>query len=290
MTDKQVFDEEDSLAPAAPRRKFPWGILVVVALFVLIPFFSWYGTWFGRPLSDARIEEYLSDKEKPRNVQHALGQIGDRIIAGDQGVKRWYPRIIEASRNPAPEVRTIAAWTMGQDNAHQEFHAALISLLSDPSPSVRHNAALQLVRFNDQSGRSELVAMLQPRTLVAEKAGVTEMIIEDEGIAVAAGAPVARIKGDNGEVSEVRATENGRVERVIASDDTRIDAGGAVMVLLPSAEQVRETLKALAIVGQLEDIPAIQHFTRQIPGVPDDVNKQAAQVIELIQKRAAEAR
>lgn len=288
--DHQVFDEEDSSIPAAPRRKFPWAILIVVALFILIPFLSWYGTWFGRPLSDSKIEEYLNDQEKPRNVQHALGQIGDRIIAGDPDVKRWYPRIIDASRHTAPEVRSIAAWAMGQDNAFPEFHAALIALLRDSNPSVRHNAALQLVRFNDQSGRVELVSMLQPRTLVAEKAGIVDMIIEDEGIALASGAPVARIKGDDGKLSEVRADEDGRVEKVIASDDFRIEAGGALLVLLPSAEQVRATLNALAIVGQPEDIPAIQQYTRQKPGVADDVSKQASLVIQFIQDRASKAR
>lgn len=282
--------EDDSLEPVPARRKFPWAILVVVALFVLIPFLSWYLTWFGRPLSDSKLEEYLNDREKPRNVQHALSQLGDRIIAGDPDVKRWYPQIIDASRHTAPEVRSNAAWTMGQDNKYPEFHAALIALLGDANPSVRHNAALQLVRFNDQSGRSELVSMLQPKTLVADRAGVVDMIVEDEGIALASGAPVARIKGDGGELSEVRAAENGRVEKVIASDDSRVEAGGAILVLLPSTEQVRETLKALALVGQPDDIPAIQQYTRQMPGVPDDVNRQASLVIEMIQRRASGSR
>ena len=74
-----------------PSRKYPWAILVVIVLFVVIPFISWYGTWFGRPLSDAKMEEYLHDQSKPRNVQHALAQIGNRIMDGDQAVKRFYP-------------------------------------------------------------------------------------------------------------------------------------------------------------------------------------------------------
>jgi len=292
VIDHQAIEEDDSPepVPALPRRKFPWAILIVVALFVLIPFLSWYLTWFGRPLSDSKLEEYLNDREKPRNVQHALSQLGDRIIAGDQDVKRWYPQIINASRHTAPEVRSNAAWAMGQDNNYPEFHAALITLLADASPGVRHNAALQLVRFNDQSGRPELVSMLQPKTVLAERAGVVDMIIDDEGIAVASGAPLARIEGDGGELIEIRAAEDSRVEKVLASDDSRVGAGEALIVLLPSADQVRATLTALAYVGLPEDIPAIQQYTRQTPGVPGDVNKQASLVIEAIKERAGASR
>lgn len=292
MIDHQAFDEENPLtpAPSEPRRKFPWAMLVVAAVFVLTAFLSWYGTWFGRTLSDTKMEEYLTDKEKPRNVQHALSQLGDRIIAGDQGVKKWYPRIIEASRHSAPEVRSNAAWTMGQDNTQPEFHAALINLLTDPNPTVRHNAALQLVRFNDQSGRSELVSMLQPETLLAKRAGVVDMIIEEEGIAVAAGSPLARIRGDDGEVIEMRAAEDARVEKVIVPDESRVDEGAPLVVLVPSIKQVEATLNALAIIGQPEDVPTIERYTRPMLGVPDYVNRQASLVIEAIRERAAEAR
>ncbi|HEY7545930.1 MAG TPA: hypothetical protein VID27_13645, partial [Blastocatellia bacterium] len=61
-------EEQTSEIPTA-RRKFPWGMIVVAALFVIIPFLSWYGTWFGRELSDEQVETYLNDNEKPRNIQ-----------------------------------------------------------------------------------------------------------------------------------------------------------------------------------------------------------------------------
>jgi vesicle coat complex subunit len=46
---------------------------------------------------------------------------------------------------------------MGFDNTSQEFHNALLKLLHDQEPIVRRNAALALVRFNDNSGREELL-------------------------------------------------------------------------------------------------------------------------------------
>src|SRR6185295_9512706 len=90
-------DTNETAQRLGPSRKYPWAILVVVVLFVVIPFFSWYGTWFGRPLSDARMKEFLHDRDKPRNVQHALAQLADRIIAGDQTAKSFYPDIIAAA-------------------------------------------------------------------------------------------------------------------------------------------------------------------------------------------------
>src|SRR6185503_2112511 len=160
--------EDDAPQPPkriGPSRKYPWAIAVVVVLFVIVPFVSWYGTWFGRQLSDSQMESYLHDQNKPRNVQHALAQLGNRIIEGDQSAKAWYSSVIAASEHPSAEVRLIAAWVMGQDNTDQEFHRALLPLLQDNHPGVRHTAALALVRFNDGTARPELVAMLKPTTL-----------------------------------------------------------------------------------------------------------------------------
>src|SRR5438046_10705588 len=103
--------------PSPPsRRRALWPILVVAALLVVVPFWSWYSTWFGRKLSDAQITQYLSGSEKPRQMQHALLQIEQRMVAGDPSVKRWYPQIVALKGHAIPEIRVTAAWLMGQDN------------------------------------------------------------------------------------------------------------------------------------------------------------------------------
>ena len=271
--------------PLFPNRKYPWAILVVVLLFVLIPFFSWYGSWFGRPLSDSKIEQYLSRTAKPRDAQHALSLIGNKIIEGDKSMQRWYPLVVSASQNDSPEVRKIAAWTMGQDNRSEEFHAALLPLVKDSNAGVRHNAAVQLVRFNDSSSRTELLAMLEPTILRAESDGTIEFIIEEEGRAVAANSPLARIKNSDGQVSEIRSPEAGRIEVLAVPDKSTVKAGDKVLVLAPSVEQVREALKALFIVGQNEDIPSIQRYAGQVSGMSDAVQKQAVATLEAIRSR-----
>lgn len=270
-----------------PSRKYPWAIAVVVLLFVIIPFLSWYGSWFGRPLSDAQIEQYLNDKQKPRNVQHALSLIGNKMIERDKSMQRWYPLVVSAAQNDNAEVRKIAAWTMGQDNTFEEFHKALLQLLNDENPGVRHNAALQLVRFNDASSRRELLAMLEPFTLRAENDGTVEFIVSEEGRAVAAHSPLVRIKMANNQVAEIRAPEAGRIEMFAVSDKALVKAGDSIMILAPSVEQVREALKALYLIGQPDDIPAIQRYAGQMTGMPDVVQKQAVSAIEAIRARQA---
>src|ERR1700740_1702971 len=69
-------------------------------LIVLLPFLFWWNTWFGRQLSDRQITEYLSDDRRPRHVQHALVQIGERITRHDPRAVRWYPELIRLARSP----------------------------------------------------------------------------------------------------------------------------------------------------------------------------------------------
>ncbi|HEY3135061.1 MAG TPA: HEAT repeat domain-containing protein [Blastocatellia bacterium] len=287
MNNHQPLDDNTSSARRGPSRKYPWAILVVLILFVVIPFLAWYGSWFGRPLSDAKMGEYLHDQNKPRNVQHALAQIGNRIIGGDQSVKRWYSDVINATHHQQPEVRLTAAWVMGQDNTYQDFHSALSSLLQDPATVVRHNAALGLVRFGDASARPELIAMLQPFTVRAENAGSVELIVKEEGAPVVANAPLARIRQPEGTTVEIRSPESGRVEMVRVANGARVEAGSELITLSPSTEQVWEALRALYIVGLPDDIPYVQHYTRPVASMPDRIQKQATSTLEAIRDRAS---
>ena len=54
-------------------------------LIVLMPFLFWWNTWFGRHLSDQQLTEYLHDDKKPRHIQHALVQMGERMARIGRG-------------------------------------------------------------------------------------------------------------------------------------------------------------------------------------------------------------
>src|SRR5438128_1579362 len=129
----------DAIAGQKSRRPSNIWLIIVAALFIIVPFLTWYGTWFGRALSDEDIAKYLADEQNPRHIQHALLQVEEKIERGDPSAKKFYPGIIASSKSPVSEVRKTAAWVMGQDNKSDDFHRALIDLLKDIEPLVRRN-------------------------------------------------------------------------------------------------------------------------------------------------------
>src|SRR5512133_2432637 len=115
---------------------------VTAWLIVLMPFLFWWGTWFGRSLSDKQLTRYLADDAHPRHIQHALVQVGERISRHDTGALQWYPRVTQLASYPVEQVRNTDAWVMGQDTSFPAFHEALLEMLGDSSLMVRGNAAL----------------------------------------------------------------------------------------------------------------------------------------------------
>ncbi|HLL70825.1 MAG TPA: HEAT repeat domain-containing protein [Pyrinomonadaceae bacterium] len=274
-------------APQAARRRSPWPLAVVAALFIILPFLSWYGTTFWRSLDDEEIEKYLNDRDKPRHVQHALEQIDKRIVSGDAGVKKWYPQVIRVAENPMPDLRMAAAWTMGDDNKSVEFHDALKRLLADEEPAVRRMAALSLSRFNDESGRAELLAMLRPFAVRVPFAGTVNTVLP-VGSQVSRGAMVSRVRDEKGALQEVRAPVAGKIERVTATDGKLLAAGAELVVLSPDGKNVWEALRALYLVGGAEELQDVERYARgEVAGMSEEIKKQAALTAEAIKSRVA---
>src|SRR5881227_574497 len=97
----------ETTSPRTSRRPGKRAYLLITGfalLLLLFPFLFWYGTWFGRRLTDRQIEEYLRDAAKPRHAQHALVQIGERLSGGDTRVERWYPRVVELAQSNLVEL------------------------------------------------------------------------------------------------------------------------------------------------------------------------------------------
>jgi multidrug efflux pump subunit AcrA (membrane-fusion protein) len=159
-------------------------------------------------------------------------------------------------------------------------------MLEDSHPGVRHNAALALVRFNDAAARPELVAMLKPDTLRATGNGEVELIVKDEGRAVAANSPLARIKQGDGQTLEIRSPEAGRIQTIAVSDGANVNEGNELITLSPDIDQVYDALVALYILGTPDDMPYVQRYVGQVSGMPDRVHKQAVATLEAIRERA----
>jgi len=271
------------MVPSTNRLRASGPILILAILFVVGSFLAWYFTWFGRGLSDADISLYLVDEKHPRHVQHALLQIQQHIERGDQNAKQWYPQILALSDNGETEFRLTVAWLMGFDNKSEEFHQALLKLVKDPEPIVRRNAALALVRFNDPTGRPELLAMLSPYELKATTEGTVASTLK-EGSQLARGTLLVRI-AQNQNTVEVRSPLPGKVKRLVAPSGSRV-APGAVLLTINSDEgSVWEALRGLALVGNASDLPVVERYTKNDQTVSERIKQQAALTARAIKSR-----
>jgi len=270
------------------RRKRSNQILVVVAILcVVVPFLFWRGTWFGRPLSDDEISQYLSDKEKPRHSQHALVQVAERIGHGDPTVKRWYPQVASLTESPYPEIRVTLAWVMGADSGSEEFHQALRGLLQDGEPLVRRNAALSLVRFGDASGKPELLNMLRPYTVRSPGNGVLRYRLKP-GDSPDRGTVLARLEVEDKEPLEIRSPLPGRLQTALVKDGSMVANGEGILVLSPGSEHIWEALRALYLVGGAEELPDVERFAGgSVPDVTPQIQQQAALTAAEIRRRSS---
>jgi hypothetical protein len=257
---------------------------VTAWLICLMPFLFWWNTWFGRKLSDQQLNEYLHDTKKPRHIQQALVQVGERITRQDATAKNWYPELVRLAADPVEEVRNTDAWVMGQDTAGAGFHEALLKLLADSSPMVRGNAALSLVRFGDASGRLQILALLQPAQIISPESG--RIIDADRpGTAIHQGGLIAKLEYGQKQIAEIRSPIPGRI-RSVSGTGANISAGAEAAVVDPANEQVWEALRALYLIGQLDDLPAIRPYERDVPDVSNDVRQQATETEQAIRKRS----
>jgi biotin carboxyl carrier protein len=269
--------QEPSRRPG--RRAYLLIALFALAL-VLFPFLFWYNTWFGRALSDSDMDQYFADREKPRHIQHALVQLGERLSHGQSGA-RWYPHVIRQSASPSLEIRQTAAWIMGQDRTFQPFHEALLKMLSDPEPMVRRNAALSLAAFGDPAARPELAAMLRPYAVKAPLSGKLRYRLKP-GDYVNPGTMLAHIAD-----TEVRSPVPGAVRALDVQEGAEVKAGDPIADLAADQNHVWEALRALYLVGSPTELEDVERFTRPVPGMPETVVRQARLTVQGIQSRIA---
>ncbi len=297
--DQPEFAPEYSSAPSSsphhkmsPRNRAL--IFVTAWLIVLMPFLFWWNTWFGRRLPDRQISEYLQDEKHPRHIQHALVQLGERMARHDPSATRWYPDLIGLAAHPVEEVRNTDAWVMGQDTAGSAFHETLLKMLQDPSPMVRGNASLSLVRFGDTSGRAQIVALLLPARIVAPTAGrITDT--DKVGTSIHQGGLIAKLQIDPSAVAsqsgqqstELRSTISGRIRTLSVAPGSTVTAGAEIATVDPGDEQVWEALRALYLIGQPDDLPAIRPYERELPEISSRVRQQALLTEKSIHDRAS---
>jgi hypothetical protein len=252
-------------------------------LICLMPFLFWWNTWFGRKLSDQQLTEYLHDTKKPRHIQQALVQVGERITRQDATAKQWYPDLVNLAADPVEEVRNTDAWVMGQDTSGAGFHETLLKMLADPSQMVRGNAALSLVRFGDATGRPQILALLRSAQLTSPETGRI-LDADRPGTAIHQGGLIAKLQYGHEQMAEIRSPIPGRI-RSVAGTGANLVAGAEAAVIDPANEQVWEALRALYLVGQPDDLAAIRPYERDLPDISNDVRQQAQLTENAIRQR-----
>ncbi|MEE8348262.1 MAG: HEAT repeat domain-containing protein [Acidobacteriota bacterium] len=258
------------------------GAVAAVLACVIIPYFAWHGTWFGRLLTDTELTEYLQDQEKSRRVQHALTQIAGLMDRRESSATQWYEEVIRHSKHPTPQVRVTAAWVMGQDPTFDAFHQALLGMLPDDELLVRRNAALALVRFGDPSGLKEIRAMLLPYSVRAPVDGEVDYLVS-EGEEVHLGNPLVRVSRQ-GDLHEVRSPLSSSVQSLVLEPGTGVKAGTELLTLYPDVSHVWESLRALALVGDTGELEVIRSIAED-PGFVPEVRDQAILTHEAIESR-----
>ena len=275
----------DNNPAAVTRSRFrsTWPLLLVSALFVVGAFSTWYFTWFGRELSDQDIATYLVDEQHPRKVQHALSQIQQRMEKNDPSVKQWYPQLIKLTDSSETELRLTLAWLMGFDSKSNDFHTSLKKLLNDPEPIVRRNAALALIRFGDDAGRSELRSVFDLYVVKATTAGTLSSSLHS-GATVSRGALLARIQNGATE-TEIRSPLPGKVENLVAQTGARVNFGDTLLMLSSDEGSIWESLRGLAVIGQQEEFDAITRYVQKTPTMSERTKEQASVTLKAIHER-----
>lgn len=271
-----------------PSRRTTIWLAVLALAAVLVPFQVWHETWFGRQLTDDDLTEYLAEREKPRRIQHALSQISDRLSRGESIPDDWRTRLVDLADHDEPKIRTTTAWVLGQDNTSETFHQTLLRMLQDEDLMVRRNAALSLVRFQDASGRPELVQMLRPHPFRAPKSGIIVTLAE-QGQEMWSGALLARIALVAGGQIEVRTPFAGRIYRTSVSEGADVAGGDLLVSVAPDAGQVWEALRALYLVGELEDLPDVERYEQGVADMPARIQRQAAMTAKAIRTRSEQS-
>ena len=286
-----------TVAPAKPRMPLRTRLLIFFTAWAILalPFLFWRSSWFGRPLNDSEISQYLRDDAKPRHIQHALVQIGERIGRGRnrglpaaQVAGAWYPELVRLASYKVEEIRNTDAWLMGQDPTRPEFHDALRKMLADPSANVRSNAALSLVSFGDVAGHDQIVAMLQPHTVTSPVAGRVAQAAK-AGDPIRSGTMLARIEDAAGASTDVRSPITGTVKSIATQRGQPVAQGAAVAVVDPGPEQVWEGLRGLFLIGTPNDLPLVKSFQSRGGELGQKVRQQAVETEKEIARRAAGA-
>lgn len=265
------------------KKRGPLMVGIIIVATAGIGAASWFSSSFDRGLTDDQILERLDPGAPPRDVQHALTQLEERLGPRYEGRERFREPVAALARSEHVEIRRQVAWVMGREPA-EVYRERLARMLVDEDAGVRLNAACSLSNFNDPRARPRLLEGLGSFEVVAPASGSLDMKVK-AGEPASLGAALGVVETGDGSV-DVRTPMNGFVARLPKGKTGRVIKGEAVLVVAPDPKVVRNVLVALRFVGRLEDLPRLEPFAEgAVDRMGDDVAREAQTAIAAIKTR-----
>ena len=125
--------------------------------------------------------------------------------------------------------------------------------------------------------------MLEPYLTPAPMGGSLTQRLKP-GDTINPGTLLGRIQTGKEEI-EIRSQVPGILERWLVNGGANVTPGDSLAAIAPSANEAWEALRALYLVGQPDDVPAIQRYAGAAPEVQDAVRRQAILSAEAIRAR-----
>ena len=110
--------------------------------------------------------------------------------------------------------------------------------------------------------------------------------VDKAGTTIHQGGLVAKLQ-DGRQTTELRSPMSGRIRTIFVAPGTLIAAGSQIATVDPGDGQVWEALRALYLIGQTGDLPAIGPYQRELPEISERVRQQALLTEKSIRDRAS---
>ncbi|MCA9073287.1 MAG: biotin/lipoyl-binding protein, partial [Planctomycetaceae bacterium] len=166
------------------------------------------------------------------------------------------------------------------------FQEALVTLVRDPVELVQRNAALSLSKFDDDRCKPVLLSMLEPYEVKSPRDGTVSRLLQ-KGQPVRASMEIGYIESSDASFGKILSPVDGAVKNVAAANGSQVSKGDAIYSISPAQQDMWEALRALLIVGDPEDIEAIQKNTDRYATTPQ-ITEQAKETVKAIEKRATQ--
>ena len=125
-----------------------------------------------------------------------------------------------------------------------------------------------------------------PYTLAAPRSGALAIRLRP-GDVINPGTLLAHI-GASGADTELRSNVPGTISMWLVPEGAQVQAGQSLLSIAPSPEMVWESLRALYLIGQKDDLPSVDRYARGVEGMPPQLQQQALLTAKAISSRESQ--